>query len=228
MRHRWWYLSGVGFSVLLFVGVVLAMGTYPEDGNAPDADWIKVISSSGDRAKILIGAYIVFVAGLLFLWFASSIRSAMEREANDDSTVLANVSAASGIAFVTMLVLGLVAIAAVPGSISFGNSTVPAADFARQLTQLGTGVMLAPGALFAALYVASTSRLGAVTGVLSRPVVVFGYVAAVLLLFGFALLPFLALPAWTLVTGISLARRRDTATETGMRISSRVPAHSAV
>jgi hypothetical protein len=76
-----------------------------------------------------------------------------------------------------MLMLGLLAIAAVPGSISFGNSPVPAADFARQLTQL--------------LFV-----------------------------------PFLALPLWTLVTGISLARRRDTATETGLQVSSPVPAHS--
>jgi hypothetical protein len=227
MRHRWWYLSGVGFSVLLFAGILLAMGTYPEDDKAPDADWLKVISSSSDRAKIIIGAYAVFVAGLLFLWFASSMRSAFDRESNEESNVLAHVSAASGVVFVTMLMLGVLAIASVPGSITFGDSPIPAADFARQLTQLGTGFMLAPGSLVAALYVASTSRLGAVSGVLSRPVVVFGYVAAVLLLFGFLFLPFLALPLWTLVAGISLARGRDAKTATNVPVTSPVPAHSA-
>ena len=117
MRQRWWFLSGVGFAVLLVAGIMLAMGTFPEDSKAPDADWIKVLSSSGDRAKIIVGAYVLCVAGVLFLWFASTIRTALESEATPPS-VLVSVAAGSAIVFVTLLMVGGLALAAVPGSIT--------------------------------------------------------------------------------------------------------------
>jgi hypothetical protein len=227
MRQRWWFLSGVGFAVLLVAGVMLAMGTYPEDSSAPDADWTKVLSSSGERAKIIVGAYLLCAAGLLFLWFASAIRTAFESETTTPS-VLASVATTSGIVFVSVLLLGGLTLAAVPGSISFGGAPVPAADFARQFSQLGTGFLLAPGALVAALFVASTSRLGAVTRVFSRAVTMTGYVAAVLLLFGALLLPFLALPIWVIVTSISLARRpvASTAPDPQTAAPIEVPVHA--
>jgi hypothetical protein len=227
MKQRWWFLSGVGFAVLLVAGVMLAMGTYPEDSSASDADWTKVLSSSGDRVKILVGAYVLCAAGLLFLWFASAIRTAFESEMASPS-VLASVAATSGIVFVSLLMVGGLTLAAVPGSITFGDAPVPAADFARQISQLGTGFLLAPGALVAALFVASTSRLGAVSGLFSRAVTVTGYVAAVLLLFGALFLPFLALPVWVIVASISLARRPVTSTATDIRTPApmQVPVHT--
>ncbi len=229
MRHRWWYLSGVGFAVLLVVGFMLSMGTLPEDSKAPDADWIKVISNSGDRAQIIVGAYILFVAGMLFLWFASTIRAALQSE-EASSSVVGSVAAGSAIVFVAMLLAAAVSLAAVPASITFGNSPVPAADFVRQFSQLGTGFLLAPGSLAAAVFVASISRLGAVTGLFSRGLAVVGYVAAVLLLFGAIFLPFLALPIWAIVVGIALARRPVTPTSTERRtpIPSATPTHVSV
>lgn len=218
MRHRWWYLSGVGFAVALVVGFIMSAGAYPDDNKAPDADWIKVMSNSSDRTTIIIGAYVLFVAGLLFLWFAASIRSELRSEETSGS-VLASVANASAVVFVTLLLIGALALASVPASITFGDSTVPAADFARQLSQFGVGAMLAPGALVAALYVASTSRLGAVAGLFSRGVAIAGYVAAVLLLFGAFFIPFLALPIWAIVVGIALARRPVTSTSTAGRTS---------
>ena len=226
MRQRWWFLSGVGFAVLLVAGIMLAMGTFPEDSKAPDADWIKVLSSSGDRAKIIVGAYVLCVAGVLFLWFASTIRTALESEATPPS-VLVSVAAGSAIVFVTLLMVGGLALAAVPGSITFGDAPIPAADFVRQLSQLGTGILLAPGSLVAAVFVASTSRLGAVAGVFSRAVTMFGYIAAVVLVFGAFLLPFLALPIWAIVVAISLARRPVASAATEMRTPAPVPAHTA-
>ncbi len=222
MRQRWWYLSGVGFAAALVVGFMMSAGTYPEDNKAPDADWIKVISSSSNRATIIVGAYVLFVAGLLFLAFAASIRTALRSE-ETSASVLASVASASAVVFVTLLLIGALALASVPASITFGDSTVPGADFARQLSQLGVGAMLAPGALAAAVYVASTSRLGAVTGLFSRGVSIIGYVAAVALLFGAFFLPFLALPIWAIVVGIALARRPATATATHTAATSRTP-----
>jgi hypothetical protein len=228
MRHRWWYLSGVGFAVALVVGFMMSAGNYPEDAKAPDADWIKVIASKGDRASIIIGAYVLFVAGMLFLWFAASIRTAIRSEEDTSDGVLASVANASAVVFVTLLLVGAVALAAVPASITFGDSTIPGADFARQFSQLGVGALLAPGALAAAVYVASTSRLGAIAGLFSRGVSIVGYVAAVLLLFGALFLPFLALPIWTIVVGIALARRPATATATHTPATSPTPTPTTV
>lgn len=220
MRQRWWFLSGVGFSILLVVGFILATGTFPEDNKAPDADWIKVLSSSSDRAKIIAGAYVMFVAGLLFLWFAASIRADV-RARQSKPSVLSTVSIASAIVFVSMLLIGALAVAAVPASITFGDGPVPGADFIRQFSQLGIGAILAPGGLAAALFVASTSRLGVVTGLFSRGLAIVGYVAAVLLVFGAMFLPFLALPLWAIIVGIALARQATPAT------ASEVPTSSA-
>ena len=222
MRQRWWFLSSVGFAVLLVAGFVLSMGTYPEDSKAPDADWIKVITNSGDRAKIIIGAYVLCAAGLLFLWFASALRTAFESELTTPR-VLASVAATSGIVFVTLLLVGGLTLAAVPGSISFGDAPVPAADFVRQLTQLGTGILLAPGSLVAAVFVASTSRLGAMTGLFSRLVTVVGYIAAALLVFGALFLPFLALPIWAIVAGVSVAHRPVPASATATELPTPAP-----
>jgi hypothetical protein len=222
MRHRWWYLSGVGFAVALVVGFMMSAGAYPEDNNASDADWIKVLASKSDRTTIIIGGYLLFVAGLLFLWFAASIRTALRSEDPSDS-VLASVASASAIVFVTLFFVGALALVSVPASITFGDSTIPGADFARQLSQLGVGAILAPGALAAAVYVASTSRLGAVAGLFSRGVTIVGYVAAVALLFSAFFLPFLALPIWAIVVGIALARRPVTATATHMADTLRTP-----
>jgi len=222
MRQRWWFLSGVGFAVLLVAGVILAMGSYPEDSSAPDADWTKVVSSSGNRATIIIGAYVLCAAGLLFLWFASAIRSAFEAE-SDGPSVLASVATTSGIVFVSLLLVAGLTFAAVPGSITFGGAPVPAADFIRQFSQLGTGILLAPGSLVAAMFVASTSRLGARNGVFSRAVTRTGYAAAVLLLFSAMVMPFLALPIWAIVAAISLTRRQVAPMATEARTPTPMP-----
>ena len=206
MVRRWWFLSGVGFAVLLVVGFLLANGPLPENTNAPDADWTKVYSSSSDRATILVGAFVLVAAGLVFLWFAATLLAAFSKEA-DASAVLASVAAGSAVAFVVIEMVAALTMGAVAGSITFGDAPVPAADFGRQLSQLGAGLLLLPGSWSAAVFVASTTRLGSTVGALARWMAVCGYVAAILLLFGVVFLPFLALPLWAIIIGIALARR---------------------
>ena len=213
MTQRWWFLSGTGFGLLLIVGFILANASLPEETNAPDADWIKVYSSSSDRTTILVGTFVLLAAGLAFLWFAATLRSTLA-SATSTSTVLASVAAASAAAFVAVELVAALIMGAVAGSITFGDGPVPAADFGRQFSQLGVGMLLLPGGLSAALFVASVSRLGSVTGWFARWMTVFGYVVAVLLLFATVFLPFLALPLWAIVVGITLARRPLPATAT--------------
>jgi hypothetical protein len=134
----------------------------------------------------------------------------------------------SAIVFVSLLLVGALAIASVPASIAFGDAAVPGADFARQLTQLGMGAILAPGALAAAVFIAATSRLGAAAGLFPKPVAVIGYVAAVLLLFGAFFLPFLALPIWVIVVGITLFRHPIPTIQPRTQIGASAPTPSTV
>jgi hypothetical protein len=152
------------------------------------------------------------------------------RAANSDGSpsVLTHVATGSAIVFVSLLLVGALAIASVPASIAFGDAPLPGADFARQLTQLGMGAILAPGALAAAVFIAATSKVGAAAGILPRTVAVLGYVAAVLLLFGAFFLPLLALPIWTIVVGIALSRHPVPATAPRARTGASAPTPSPV
>ena len=103
--------------------------------------------------------------------------------------------------------VGAFALAAVPAALVFGSSPDPTgADAARYIPQFGFGIVLV-GAMFSAiLMILSTSIITLRTGVLPAWFGWFGVVVSIVLLFGAAFFPAIALPIWALVAGILLLR----------------------
>ena len=209
--ERWSPVGGIAFVILAVVGFGLLNGGMPST-DAPARDWISFYSDSGNRAQVLVGAYVMTVAGLAFLWFLAGLRGRL-LEVDRGSSALSWLVAGSGLIFVAMLMAGTIAMASVAGSITFGNSPVPPADFGRQLSQLGFGLVLLASAFFAALFVAATSYLALETGAFARWLAIVGFIVAVVLLFSALLIPMIVYLLWVLAVSISLLiRGRSSAT----------------
>jgi len=115
---------------------------------------------------------------------------------------------ATAVVFVGLLSVGALALAAVPGSISFGeNGDIFEAGTIQTAQSLGWGAILIGGMLSAAVMIFTTSILTLRTGALPKWSAWVGFLAAIALLFAVVFIPQIALLIWALsVSGAMLAR----------------------
>ncbi len=115
--------AGIAFVVLLVVGVLVSFGNSPniksKDSDATAAaKFVHTLSSSSHRTGILIGAYLVILAGLAFVWFTQGLRSRLD-------TAAGRVVGALGVVGAAALTSAAMANAGEAGAISFGGDKVP-------------------------------------------------------------------------------------------------------
>lgn len=202
--NRWLALAGILFAILFVVGFLFASSI---DSSESDANIISDVRDSGTQTATIVGAYLMAVAAVLLLCFAARLRSLLG-EAEGGRETLAGLAFVGGGVCATLIVVGAFASATVPGAIVFGSAPDPTnADAARFFPQFGFGIILV-GAMFAAiLMILSTSIITLRTGVLPAWFGWFGVVVSVVLLFGAAFFPVIALPIWVLIGGILLLGR---------------------
>jgi hypothetical protein len=191
--------------VVLFVAGFLLFNT-PSKGT-DTAKWAGWWNDSGHRATAVIGAYLMVLGLLAFLWFAWTLRERF-RDGGGLMFTFASIFAAVGI--VSALVRATIA-----GNKTFGGGSatpVPhGADLARQLDGLGFGLLLVAGALAAGAFVAFASYLARRDGMLPGWLTMAGYVVAVLQLVAVFFFPFVLFFLWVLIVAIVLLRRGQTA-----------------
>jgi hypothetical protein len=194
---------GIAFAVL-FVAGFLVFPT-PSSNKAKDTlKWQQWWNDSGHRTAAIIGAYLMVLGVLAFVWFAWNLRLRLrDREGLQDlgGLMFAFGALFAGIGFVAILVR-----AAVAGARQFGSTPVPAGDFARQFDQLGFGLLLLAGGLCAGAFVALASFLSRRSGTLPGWLTIAGYVVAALQLVATLFFPFVLFPLWVLVVSIVLLR----------------------
>ncbi|HEY6379066.1 MAG TPA: hypothetical protein VI316_07785 [Candidatus Dormibacteraeota bacterium] len=201
LESRWAPVSGILFVPLLVVG--FGMVTTNLDTNKdPASKFVSYYSDSGNRAQILVGMYLVILASLAFAAFAGCLVVRV-RAAGGSATALV----ASAAVFCTLLGLAGAAWGWLAGDIAFGGNPVPSGDLLRNLPQLGFPILLVPGAIAAAVFLAAAGLDGRRLGVLPGWLSILAFVAAALLLFSVAFFPFLALPLWVLVASITMLVR---------------------
>jgi hypothetical protein len=187
---------GIAFVVLFVIGF-LTFST-PDD-NKNTAQWVRWWTDSGHRVNAIIGAYFMILGVFAFVWFAVSLR---DRLVEGSGLMLTFGSIFAALALVSVIVR-----AAIPGAKQFGDTPVPAGDFARQFDQIGFGLLLLAGALAAGLFVAVASYLASRTAVLPRWLCIAGYVVAALQVVAVLFLPFVLFFLWVLVAAIVLVSR---------------------
>lgn len=191
---------GIAFVVLFVVGFIIF--PTPSSNKAKDTvKWQNWWNDSGHRTAAILGAYLIVLGSLAFVCFAWNLRMRVRSE-HLGGLMFSFGSLFAGIAMVSTLIR-----ASIPGAKQFGNTPVPAGDFARQFDQIGFGLLLVAGALCAGVFVGMASFLTRRSETLPGWLTIAGYVVAVLQLVAAIFFPFILFPLWVLVASILLLRR---------------------
>jgi hypothetical protein len=103
---------------------------------------------------------------MLFLWFLSGVRSRLRAAEGDDGT-LSTFAVGAGVVSVGMLSIGALALASVPGSMSFAENKIPiGADTIQIADSIGYGAILIGAMLSAAVMIFTISIVTLRTGAL--------------------------------------------------------------
>jgi hypothetical protein len=201
---RWGPIAGIAFVILLFVGLTLAVNDLP-NGDDSAAKITSFYNDSGDRAKVIIGSYLMVLGGVFFLWFLASLRVRL-LAAEGVPGRLTSIAFGGGVVFVALVMASAAAFMTVAADITFGDEKFVSVDAARLLPELGYP-LLAIGAMFAAIAMIDAASILIVrTRVLPAWIGWFGFVAAILLLFSFMFLPMVALLLWVLFVSVAMLR----------------------
>ena len=208
-------LSGVAFAVLFLVGWFASGGDAP-DYTAADQDWTDWAEDNRWRSRI--GAFVMLLAGFVFLHFAGTIRSVLgsAETTGRGSAQLARVAFAGALIGIAGMSTAIVMIAA---ATSEGADADPVVS--RAVTTASAGPFLVSAMGFAALLMAAgllTLRTGvfarwtgfvALLGALSFLITFLTLIAGTGedSLFGFGFFPgVLALVIWSIATSIARYR----------------------
>jgi hypothetical protein len=161
---------GIAFVVLFVAGFVV----FPTPSDEKDtAKWAHWWSDSGHRAGAVIGAYLMVLGVLAFVWFMWDLNQRLRRRSG--------VMITFGSLFVGVALISALIRASIPGAKVFGDTPLPSgADFPRQIDNIGFALLLVAGALAAGAFTATAAYAARRDGLLPRWLTSSGYVVAVL------------------------------------------------
>ena len=200
--EQWGPIAGIVFVVLFVVGLFM--------NNLPSADdsAIKIANyynDGGKRAVIIIGSYLLWLAGLFFFWFIASLRTRLLAVEGAPGR-LTSIAFGGGLIFIGMLFVAAACFASVAGDITFGSEKFASVDGARYLPELGYPILVIGGMFAAIAMIDAASILILRTKVLPRWIAYFGFFAAVALLFAGFFIPMLAFVLWVLFVSVAMMR----------------------
>jgi hypothetical protein len=119
----WARLSGVT-GILFVIGFVVlgALSGNSPDYKSSDGDIAAWYASHSHRARDIAGFFILAVSATVFLWFLGGLRETL-RSVEGAGGRVANIAAASGTAFITLLALAGSVFSAVAFVVSEGNAS---------------------------------------------------------------------------------------------------------
>jgi hypothetical protein len=198
-------VAGIVFSVLLIVALVLYRVSTPSDPGHLGS-WL---ADSTRRAAVAVALNLIPFTGIAFLWFVGVVRDRIGRL---EDRFFSTVFLGSGLLFVAMLFVaaavggGLIAAASRPGSPP-DTSTLA---LGRNITSALLNVY---AVRMAAVFMLTTVTIARRTAIVSRWITVTGLVAAVVLLIGVGISPWVELifPAWVLALSLDILLAAPTA-----------------
>jgi len=201
-RGRVGLWAGVAFVVLFVAGFMIFTTPNTTSNRAGNvAKWAAWWTDSSHRTMAIIGAYLMVLGALAFVWFASSLQQRL-RDRSEGTMMLGFAWLFAALALTAALIR-----AAIPGGWVFGRLTIPGGDLAAQLDNIGQAVLLVAGALSAGAFIASACHAARRSVVFPAWLTAAGYVVAVLQVAGALFFPFALFPLWVLVASIVLLMR---------------------
>lgn len=190
-------LSGAVFALLLFFGAGQMFGPTPDTSN-DSADTVArkyaaFLTDSGDRTQVIIGCFMVVLAAIALVWFASALRV---RFAPAGAPLMGfALLAAVGVAASTVGPLALT------GGNAFGDDPVSTdGQLIWMVFSLAFPAVLVIFGLASSALIATIVVVG--RGALPMWLVIFGWLAVVAGIFAVEFLPMAVVLLWYLAAGI--------------------------
>ncbi len=185
---------------MLLGGVFLLIRLSVPSSEAGSSAWL---TDPQKRHAVSIALSLVPFAGIAFLWFIGVIR---DRIGEREDRFFATVFLGSGLLFIAMVFVGTAVVGGLLGDPAIESGGVPHPalwDLERRitLTLINTFAIR-----MAAIFIFSTTTIGMRIGILPRWLVIAGFVAGMVLLFGVNISAWmnLVLPVWALVLSIDI------------------------
>jgi len=201
---------GVIFAALFVAGSLL-IGDLTGSYGDPDAQFADLHASAANRARYIVGGYLMAAAGIAFIWFIVPLTHRLDSA--DAHTPIVGMARISGAIFVAMLLASAASFMAVAGSMTFGELLGDDGQFASAkaaLPQLGYALFFVGGMLAASSTIAALSLLireNRRSYILLRRG---GYASALLLPASVIMTAFLVLlPLWILAADLVIMRHSD-------------------
>jgi hypothetical protein len=194
--------AGIIFSVLTITSLVLLrISTPAHPGDA--GEWLRDHSK---RTAVAVALNLVPFAGIAFLWFIGVVRDRIGRH---EDRFFVTVFLGSGLLFVGMFFVAAALAGGLIAAATAGHSVVPGSD-TLALGRNSTAILLNVYSMrMASVFTLTTVTIARRTRIVSRWVWVTGLVAAVVLLIGVGISPWVELlfPAWILVLSVDILAR---------------------
>ena len=196
-------VAGIIFSVFMITALVLLRISVPPRLTATGA-WL---TEPGKRAAVAVALNLVPFAGIAFLWFIGVIR---DRVGEREDRFFATVFLGSGLLFVAMLFTAAGVAGGLIAEAVSGRPDTSTLSLARNVT---SGLLNVYSMRMAAVFTLSTVTIARRTQIVSRWLTVAGLAAAVVLMIGIGISPWVELvfPAWIMALSVDIltAGRRD-------------------
>lgn len=208
-------VAGIVFVVLFVVGVFMSLDSPDVGGlssSQADQKILTYLSTKSHRVEHVVGAYVLIVAAVLFVWFCIGLRSRLQAHAPAAVTGPRLVAVLSAIGATLMIAAGMTS-AVVAGDVSGGGNPLPVdGDAARVVMSLTYPLLFVAFALIAAALIATASVVGLRSGALPRWLAYAGWVAVLAGVVSVAFVPMALVVLWFLAVAITgLTGRMDVA-----------------
>ncbi|MEX2227906.1 MAG: hypothetical protein WEB52_15840 [Dehalococcoidia bacterium] len=199
-------IAGPAFVVLFVAGGVLLgelLGTFGD----PDATFDEYFAERGNRARDIVGGYLLAASGMVLIWFAVQLRRALRVADNEASWP--DVAGLAGALAGLLIVVAAAALMTVSLSMAFGRGFGDTGQFASGAAgppQLGYVLLCALAVIPAAAMIVASSIVTLKERSAPRWVSYAGFPLAAFLLLGLSVGPLVALPIWVAAATFSLRR----------------------
>lgn len=200
--------AGVAFVVLIVVGTLLGLSNMPnlssdETAQTAAAKYQDFLSSSGHRTGLIIGAYLLIIAGIAFIWFTNGLRARLQAADPGDPIAGRFLSGLGAFGAAALAASGM-ASAVVAGAVSAGGEPVPTSgDAMRVVMDLSFPFVFVVFGLVSAAVVLTVSVSALRSGAFPGWVVHTGWLAALGSILAIVFVPMVLPLAWFLAVAIA-------------------------
>jgi len=189
-------VAGIVFSVLMISALVLLRISAP----AHPGDVGAWLTNSEKRAAVAVALNFVPFAGIAFLWFIGVVR---DRVGDREDRFFASVFLGSGLLFVAMLFVAAAVSGGLIAEVTSGRPSTGTLSLARNVT---SSLLNVYSMRMAAVFTLSTVTIARRTQIVSRWLTVAGLAAALVLIIGIGISPWVELvfPAWILALSVDI------------------------